>query len=157
MTTQTSNTQTTYFNLHLNGLAYINRIREVTPKKGNRFYACSLAFLRGDSDNTEYTYVDVRVSGEKAISLIKRSEHAAQERKKILASVVVGDIYPETFVYEKGDRKGETGVMMKGRLLRIKSLKIDGVLKYTETSEATNAATTNATQQSDCVENGQAA
>ncbi|MGV6989208.1 DUF3577 domain-containing protein [Testudinibacter sp. P80/BLE/0925] len=141
MTTQTSNDKDTiYFNLHLNGLAYINRIREVKPKKGDSFYACSLAFLRGDSDNTEYTYVDVRVSGEKAKSLIQRSEQACKEEKKILASVTVGDIYPDTFVYEKGSRKGETGVMLKGRLLRIKSLKIDGVLKYSEAAQS-NAQT----------------
>ena len=135
MTTQTQQTHAkdvTYFNLHTTGLAYVNRIREVPIKRGANFYACTLAMLRGNSENPEYTYIDVRVSGEEAISLIKRCEKACQEKKNILAGVVVGDIYPETFVYEKGECKGETGVTMKGRLLRIKFLKIDGVLKYQE-------------------------
>lgn len=136
MTTQTqqanSQKEITYFNLHTTGLAYVNRIREVSVKRGTSFYACTLAMLRGSSENPEYTFIDVRVSGEEAISLIKRCEKACQEEKKILAGVVVGDIYPETFIYEKGKHKGETGVTMKGRLLRIKFLKIDGVLKYQE-------------------------
>ncbi len=135
MTTQTQQTNSkeiTYFDLHTTGLAYVNRIREVNIKKGTNFYACTLAMLRGSSENPEYTYIDVRVSGEEAISLIKRCEKACQEKKTILAGVVVGDIYPDTFIYEKGERKGETGVTMKGRLLRIKFLKIDGVLKHQE-------------------------
>ena len=41
----------------------------------------------------------------------------------------LGDIYPEVFVFEKdvGNRKkGETGVMIKGRLLKITNAWVDG-------------------------------
>lgn len=39
----------------------------------------------------------------------------------------IADIYPELFTFEKGDRKGQSGVAIKGRLLRIKFAKVNGV------------------------------
>ncbi|MEW6677310.1 MAG: DUF3577 domain-containing protein [Pseudomonadota bacterium] len=39
----------------------------------------------------------------------------------------LGDIYPETFVYQSGPKQGQTGVSIKGRLLKIASAKIDGM------------------------------
>ncbi len=38
----------------------------------------------------------------------------------------IADIYPELFTFEKGDRKGQPGVSIKGRLLRIKFAKVNG-------------------------------
>ena len=38
----------------------------------------------------------------------------------------IADIYPEMFTFEKGDRKGQPGVSIKGRLLRIKFAKVNG-------------------------------
>ena len=37
---------THYFNLYTSGLGYLNRIREVTPKKGEPFLCCDIAALR---------------------------------------------------------------------------------------------------------------
>lgn len=37
---------THYFNLYTSGLGYLNRIREVTPKKGELFLCCDIAALR---------------------------------------------------------------------------------------------------------------
>ena len=39
----------------------------------------------------------------------------------------IADIYPELFTFEKGERKGQPGVAIKGRLLRIKFAKVNGV------------------------------
>ena len=44
-----------YFNLHISGLGYLNRIREVTPKKGDPFLCCDIAALRGEAGNAEHT------------------------------------------------------------------------------------------------------
>lgn len=44
-------TQAQFFNLHTRGIGYLNRVREVTAKKGNPFMACTIAALRGDTDS----------------------------------------------------------------------------------------------------------
>ena len=35
----TTSTEKSYFDLHITGLGYLNRIREVKPKKGDAFLA----------------------------------------------------------------------------------------------------------------------
>ncbi len=124
----TTNTNTKYFDLHTRGIGYVNRIREVTPKKGDAFWACSIAALRGDSESTEYTYIDCRVSGAEATKLIRRCEEAVNANKKVLIGFTVGDIYPELFT--KGEKKDQPGVSIKGRLLFVSFIKRDGEEVY---------------------------
>lgn len=137
MTTTNTNTKQ-FFDLHTRGIGYVNRIREVTPKKGDAFWACTIAALRGDSDKAEYTYIDTRISGAEAIKLIRRCNDAVEAKKKVLIGFTVGDIYPEAFTFEKGEKKGQTGVSLKGRLLFISFIKVDGeeVYKAPSKSEA---------------------
>lgn len=140
MTNQTQDQATKYFNLHTSGIGYVNRIREVKPKKGDSFWACNVAGLRGSEDNVDYTYFDCRVSGTEAIKLIKRLAKTIEKAKaegkedknlpKILIGFTIGDIYTETFLYESGNKKGETGVTLKGRLLHISLIKVDGKEVY---------------------------
>ncbi|PXF30449.1 hypothetical protein WH50_15405 [Pokkaliibacter plantistimulans] len=127
MTTQNA---TQFFDLHTSGIGYINRVRLVEPKKGEPFWACSIAALRGDTNNVEYTYFDVRVSGTEAARLIARCQQAVDAGSKMLISFKIGDIYPDVFTYSSGDRKGETGVSLKGRLLLIRWIKKDGEMIY---------------------------
>jgi hypothetical protein len=44
----------------------------------------------------------------------------------VIVGFRLGDIYPEKFTYESGDRKGEMGVVIKGRLLKVRFAKVDG-------------------------------
>jgi hypothetical protein len=46
--------------------------------------------------------------------------------KAVLVGFRLGDLYAETFTYAQGDRKGETGVSLKARLLQIAWAKVDG-------------------------------
>ena len=46
--------------------------------------------------------------------------------KTVIIGFKIADIYPEMFTFEKGDRKGELGVSIKGRLLRVKFAKVNG-------------------------------
>ncbi|MDP8189089.1 STY4534 family ICE replication protein [Pasteurella skyensis] len=134
MSTQKS-TSTGYFNLHTTGIGYLSRIREVKPKKGNPFFACQIAALTGSSNSPEYRYFDVNVVGQDAEKLIKKCEKAVNEKKKVLISFVIADFWTELFTYSsdsKYHKKGDTGVSLKGRLIRIKMVKIDGELKYHE-------------------------
>lgn len=119
-----------YFDLHLTGLGYLNRIREVTPRKGGAFLACDIAALNGPSDSPEYRRFDVRVSGSEAQHLIRRCQQAVEAERKVLIGFRLGDLWADTFTYSKGKHAGEQGVSLKARLLFVSWIKVDGQLVY---------------------------
>ena len=118
--------QPSYFNLHVEGVGYLNRVRTVKPKKGQEFLACTVAALRGSDSDVSYTKFDCRVSGADAQAIVKRLEDDVAAEKAVIIGFRIADIYPEMFTFEKGDRKGQPGVSIKGRLLRIKFAKVNG-------------------------------
>lgn len=140
MTTQSQKTQQNgYFNLHTSGIAYLSDIREVTPKKGNPFLACRIAALVGESSSPEYRYFDVNVVGEANEKLIRKCQQAVTDKRKVLISFVMADMWLDTFTYSadtKNHKKGETGFSLKGRLINIKMIKVDGELKYVAPKQA---------------------
>lgn len=115
-----------FFNLHVEGVGYLNRVRTVKPKKGQEFLACTVAALRGSDSDVSYTKFDCRVSGADAQAIVKRLESDVAADKSVIIGFRIADIYPEMFTFEKGDRKGQPGVSIKGRLLRIKFAKVNG-------------------------------
>jgi hypothetical protein len=121
-----ASSQPSYFNLHVEGVGYLNRVRTVKPKKGQEFLACTVAALRGSDSDVSYTKFDCRVSGADAQAIVKRLEDDVAAEKAVIIGFRIADIYPELFTFEKGDRKGQPGVSMKGRLLRIKFAKVNG-------------------------------
>lgn len=128
-TTQTNEAK--FFDLHTTGIGYLNRIREVKPRgKGKPFMAVAVAALRGSSDDTEYSYIDCNVVGAEAEKLIRRSQAAVDAGKKVLVSFRIGDIWADSFTYEKGDKQGQPGASLKGRLLFIGWIKVDGETVY---------------------------
>lgn len=137
----TSSNDKTYFDLHVTGLGYVNRIREVKPRKGDAFLACDIAALNGPSDKPEYRYFDVRVSGTDAQHLIRRCEEAVEAKRKVLIGFRLGDLWPDLFTYTKGKNEGKTGVSLKARLLFVSWIKVDGQLVYkAEAKPADNAS-----------------
>ncbi|MBT5827210.1 MAG: DUF3577 domain-containing protein [Gammaproteobacteria bacterium] len=127
----TNNTVNEYFDLHTTGVGYVNRIREVTPKQGDAFMACTIGALRGSKSAVEYSYFDCRVSGAEASKVIRRLDKACEESKQILIGFKIGDQYSESFVYKSGSKKGETGICTKAHLLFISWVKIEGDSVYT--------------------------
>jgi hypothetical protein len=121
-----ASSQPSYFNLHVEGIGYLNRVRTVKPKKGQEFLACTVAALRGSDSDVSYTKFDCRVSGADAQAIVKRLEDDVAAEKAVIIGFRIADIYPELFTFEKGDRKGQPGVSIKGRLLRIKFAKVNG-------------------------------
>lgn len=135
MSKSTQTQQAQYFNLHTTGIGYLNSIREVAPKKGNPFLSCNIAALTGESSSPEYRYFNVNVAGEDSNKLIRRCQQAVESKKKVLISFVIADLCVDSFIYDKDSdyhKKGDVGVMLKGRLIRIKSITIDGNKVYQE-------------------------
>jgi hypothetical protein len=126
-----ANTPSSYFDLHVTGLGYLNRVREVKVSRGKPFLAASIAALHGASDSVEKTWFDVRVSGREAQKVVRDLMPDAEAGKSVLVGFKLGDLTPETFVYEKGPKAGQTGVSLKARLLRIAWAKVDGKTVYT--------------------------
>ena len=121
---------TTYFNLHASGIGYLNRIREVPVRRGPSFLACDIVALHGASNAVEYLPFDCRVSGTEAERLIRQHWGAVKAGQKVLLSFRIGDPWIKPFLYEKGDKQGQPGASLKGRLLFIDWIKVDGELVY---------------------------
>lgn len=122
-------TQSSYFDLHTQGVGYLNRVRLVKPRKGEPFLACSISAMRGDADEVQYTYFDVRVSGADARKVVEGLRPDVEADKKVIVGFRIGDIFVDSFVYQKDSerhKKGDHGVMLKGRLLKVSFVKVDG-------------------------------
>ena len=115
-----------FFNLHVEGVGDLNRVRTVKPKKGQEFLACTVSAMRGSTADLSYTKFDCRVSGAEARKIVKLLEPDVAAEKTVIIGFKIADIYPELFTFEKGDRKGQPGVSIKGRLLRVKFAKVNG-------------------------------
>ncbi|MDX1252186.1 MAG: DUF3577 domain-containing protein [Gammaproteobacteria bacterium] len=115
-----------YFDLHVSGIGYLYRAREVQVKRGQSFLAVEVSALHGEAEDVNYTRFDCRVSGKDAQDVIRLLMPEIQAKKKVLVSFKLGDLYPETFVYDKGEKVGQTGVSLKARLLKIHWAKVDG-------------------------------
>jgi Protein of unknown function (DUF3577) len=133
-------TQAKYFDLHVTGLGYLNRAREVPVKRGSPFLAVDIAALHGEASNVEYTRFDCRVSGKAAQTIVRELMPAIEAGRKVLVGFKLGDPYVGTFVYSRGERDGETGVTLKARLLRIAWAKVDGEAVTLPASEEEQAA-----------------
>ena len=125
-----------YFDLHTQGIGYLNRVREVTPKEGNPFLSVTIAALRGSVDNVQYTHFECTVSGKKAQEIVRQLMSAVEGNSKVLIGFTLSDLNAESFTFKNGDKAGETGISLKSRLLRIAWAKVDGQPFYTAQENA---------------------
>ncbi|MGM3426016.1 MULTISPECIES: STY4534 family ICE replication protein [Pseudomonas] len=119
-----------YFDMHTTGIGYLNRIREVKPKKGQPFLAVTVAALCGSKTDVEYRYIDCNVVGAEAEKLVRRCIEAETANKKVLVSFRIGDCWADSFTYSSGPKQGTPGASLKGRLLYIGWIKVDGETVY---------------------------
>jgi len=125
-----------YFDLHTQGIGYLNRIREVTPKEGSPFLSVTIAALRGSVDNAQYTHFECLVSGKQAQQVVRQLKPAVEGSSKVLIGFTLSDLYAESFTFKSGDKAGETGISLKARLLRLAWAKVDGQPFYTAEEQA---------------------
>lgn len=126
----TQSNESKFFDLHTTGIGYLNRVREVSVRRGPAFLACTVAALHGSADDVEYSYIDCKVSGSEAQKLVRRCKEAVDAGKKVLVSFKIGDIWTDPFIYQNGEKKGQPGAQLKGRLLFIGRISVDGEEVY---------------------------
>jgi len=143
-----------YFDLHVTGIGYLGRAREVPVRRGEPFLALEINALHGAAEQVEYTRFDCRVTGGEAQALVRRFMPRINGREgKVLVGFRLGDLYPDVFTYQTGDKAGQTGVSLKARLLKIQWVKVNGEWVYA--AEASNQGT--ATPEQETVSTGTAA
>ena len=125
-----------YFDLHTQGIGYLNRVREVTPREGTPFLSVTIAALRGSVDNAQYTHFECHVSGKQAQQIVRQLKPAVEGSLKVLIGFTLSDLFAESFTFKNGDKAGETGISLKARLLRIAWAKVDGQPFYTAQDNA---------------------
>ena len=117
--------QNEYFDLHISGLGYLNRFRSVPVRTGQGYFAVDIAMLEGSKDAPTTTRFDANVAGKEAVNVLEQVKEAITDpNARVLAGVRLGGLYPEIFEYQNGDRRGEQGISLKTRLLRIDWVKV---------------------------------
>jgi hypothetical protein len=116
-----------YFDSVLYARAYINEVKTIVPKKGDKYCAVNASILsNGEDGKTVYTTVDLIVSGFPAKEILRthwgkrptnRMDHKGP---RWTADINVGSIRAESF----SKRDGSVGAVLKGRLLNIRALRI---------------------------------
>ncbi|CAM4170661.1 hypothetical protein BZK40_23840 [Citrobacter portucalensis] len=121
--------QSSYFNLHIDGLGYLSNIREINTATGS-FLSCTINALHGSTEKPEYTRFDVTVSGQQTSSLIRRCQNAVNEEKKVLIGFKLSNLTADVFTLTKGDHAGESRASLKARLIKISFIKVGQNMVY---------------------------
>ena len=141
-----NNNERKYFDLHATGVGYVSRPREVQPKNGDSFLALDISALRGHSEQkvNTYTKFSTSVSGTEAKKVIMQHLDAMNEKDaKVVISFVISDIKPTSYTYkDKETGEDKTGCAIDGRLLKIKSLKINDKVVFKAVKNDSNEADT---------------
>lgn len=135
--------ETRFFDLHITGIGYLNRAREVRVRKSEPFLAVDVTALHGAADDLRRTRFDCKVAGKEAQTVVRALLPDIEAGRAVLVGFRLGDLYPETFTYEKGERQSETGVALKARLLKVSWAKVNGepfMLPKTDEAQSDDAA-----------------
>jgi hypothetical protein len=110
-----------FVDMHTVGLGYLSRVREVPVRKGKPFMSASISAFHGEKgvqDGLTYVPFDVKAASEQCKEVLKQFEAQANDRDcKVMVRFKIGDQYIDSFTFTKGDRAGQTGMQLKGRLL----------------------------------------
>jgi len=117
------------------GIGYLNRPKDVTPKDGDPFLACSIGALAGPVDNPDYRYIETIVSNMDAQHLVRRCIQAVEAEKKVLIAFKLNDMRADPYLRTKGEKAGEAAATLESKLIHIGLVKVDGEQVYPLKSE----------------------
>lgn len=133
MTNSTQN-QAQFINFHAEGIAYVNRFRENTTRNGDVFCSVTLGFLHGqigDGKKPQVTYVDCIIRNKDVCDLMKQHQAAINNGdQKVTAVARISDMFAD----EPFELKGKMVSAIKGRLIGLKQMKVDGNVVYSNTN-----------------------
>ena len=115
------------FDLIIEGVGYLNRVRKVTPKKGPAYLACTVNAMMGKADAVEYVGIDCIVVGSIARQVVEQLTADVEAKRKVIIGFRAGDPKPDFYEYpdrETGTPK--TGSGLKARLLQVTFAKVNG-------------------------------
>ncbi|WP_230971743.1 DUF3577 domain-containing protein [Nitrogeniibacter aestuarii] len=136
--TSTADASKEHFDLKTQGIGYISRIRTVPGKRknANDMLCCAINAIHGSKDDPQYTYFDVHVVGEKAKELVLRCQPHVEQNRKVLVAFTIGDTYIHSYDKKLPDNVVEKRSLLKGRLLRITHVSVDGQTVYSHADES---------------------
>ena len=115
------------FNLILEGVGYLNRVRWVQVKKDPSYLCCTINAMMGVEGDVEFVSIDCRVVGQQAIEVVDMLSEAVEARSKVIVGFRASDPKPDFYSFpdaktkEMIHREG-----LKARLLQITYAKVDG-------------------------------
>jgi hypothetical protein len=115
------------FDLIMEGVGYLNRVREVSVRKGPAYLACTINALMGTADSVEYVSIDLKVVGKQAMQVVEQLAKDVEARRKVLVGFRAGDPKPDFYEFEdKTTKQMVQREGLKARLLQITFAKVDG-------------------------------
>lgn len=116
------------FDLIIEGVGYLNRVRLVTPKKGPAYLACTVNALKGTSEDVQYVSIDTIVVGKIAKKAVEQLKADVDAKRKVFIGFRAGDPTPDFYEYPDRNNNGEmkTGSGLKARLLQVTFAKVNG-------------------------------
>jgi Protein of unknown function (DUF3577) len=128
---QPSANEASYFDLITEGVGYLNRLRTVSKRGCKPYDAITIKAIVGPSDSVEYREFDLIVVGKQAHVALSIIGDAIEQKKKVFAGFRSGDARPEEYTFNFKDRltgeaKSERRFCIKGRLLQLTWVKVDG-------------------------------
>ncbi len=136
-----SNTQQQYFNVITKGYGYVNSARQVKLEGGRSFLAVRVSLLEGSSESPRYVYMDLTVKGENAIEVITANFDAINDDNvKVLAAMDIGSLRVTPFIFQRGKNEGQPGASLKGVLIGLPTMKVNGEVVYQRPAEDDTSA-----------------
>src|SRR5690606_4673219 len=131
MTTLSSNVE--FYNLqsrYIRGVGQVKQIRQVAPRRGEPFTACTIVALMGPSKQPRHRYYDCEVTGLLAAEEILKCKEACDAGRRIMIKFELNRAELKPFTYRNGDKKDDVGFNEKADLVSIDWLTVDDEVKF---------------------------
>jgi hypothetical protein len=116
--------QQRYFNLHVNAAGWINGIKMVEGN-GQPFFVVEFTALEGNAENPKYHFFSL-VMTDAVSELLTAYQGDLDQGAKLFSSLRIANLDTVPFTFQSGERAGEIGVSLRGKIISVQSLTIDG-------------------------------